>query len=121
MLVQETATWCGPCHLLSRFLDGNRVWEKDYIWVKMDHRWIGARELMSELRDGANGGIPWFAILDSGGSVLVTSNAVDTEQNIGYPSEKSGQKHFKFMLTETRQRLTDEEIDGLIGALADKE
>lgn len=58
VIVQETATWCGPCHMLSRLLDANRVWEQDYIWVKMDHRWTGAKEIMAELRDGAKGGIP---------------------------------------------------------------
>jgi hypothetical protein len=30
ILIQETATWCGPCHRLSRLLDANRSWEKDY-------------------------------------------------------------------------------------------
>ena len=44
VLVQETATWCGPCHQLSRLLLANRKWEKDYVWVKMDHRWTGARD-----------------------------------------------------------------------------
>ena len=24
VIVQETATWCGPCHLLTRFLNANR-------------------------------------------------------------------------------------------------
>jgi len=53
VLVQETATWCGPCHRLSAMLTENQVWKKDFIWVKMDHRWTEARDIMSELRDGA--------------------------------------------------------------------
>jgi len=117
VLVQETATWCGPCHMLSRFLDGNRVWEQDYIWVKMDHRWTGAQELMAELRDGADGGIPWFAILDANGQKLATSNEPQTKNNIGYPSSAAGQQHFENMLKTTRQRLSDEEIGALIGKL----
>ena len=44
IFLQETATWCGPCQMLSRLLLENRQWEKDYIWVKMDHRWTGAIE-----------------------------------------------------------------------------
>jgi beta-lactamase regulating signal transducer with metallopeptidase domain len=118
VIVQETATWCGPCHLLSRFLKTHRVWEKDYIRVEMDHRWNGARELIAELRDGAEGGIPWFAILDESGKVLATSNDPSTGRNIGYPSEKNGQDHFAKMLNATRQRLTEDEIQQLVEQLS---
>lgn len=114
VLVQETATWCGPCHMLARFLSANPVWEKDYVWVKMDHRYSGARELMAELRGGAEGGIPWFVILDADGEKLATSNDQETKRNIGYPSDTSGQNHFEHMLKSTRQRLTDEEIAELM-------
>lgn len=117
VLVQETATWCGPCHRLSRFLDANRNWEKDYLWIKMDHRWSGSREVMAELRDGAKGGIPWFAIVDENGSVLATSNHSETQKNIGFPSEKSGQIHFENILRATRKRMTESDIQGLIEAL----
>lgn len=118
VLVQETATWCGPCHQLSRLLMANKQWEQDYIWVKMDHRWTGAREIMAKLRDGASGGIPWFAILDSSGAILSTSNEPESGDNIGFPGEASGQKHFASMLKATRQRMTDAEIDQLVAAAA---
>jgi beta-lactamase regulating signal transducer with metallopeptidase domain len=118
VIVQETATWCGPCHLLSRFLKTHRVWEKDYIRVAMDHRWNGSRELMAELRNGAEGGIPWFAILDASGQVLVTSNDPATGRNIGFPSDKSGQDYFASMLNATRQRLTEDEIKQLVEQLS---
>lgn len=121
VLVQETATWCGPCHMLARFLDANRMWEQDYIWVKMDHRWSGAQELMAELRDGADGGIPWFAILDAQGEKLATSNEPENKSNIGYPSSPAGQQHLENMLRTTRQRLSDEELSELIGKLAESE
>jgi beta-lactamase regulating signal transducer with metallopeptidase domain len=121
ILIQETATWCGPCHLLSRFLNANRVWEQDYIWVKMDHRYTGARELMTELREGASGGIPWFAILDADGKKLATSNELASKENIGFPSDPNGQAHFEFMLKSTRQRLTDDEISKLISTLKPSE
>ncbi len=117
VLVQETATWCGPCHMLTRFLKANPVWETDYILVKMDHRHTNAQELMQELRDGADGGIPWFAILDTDGKKLATSNDPSTSRNIGFPSEESGRVHFEHMLRTTRQRLTDEEINSLIDDL----
>ena len=121
ILVQETATWCGPCHRLAGFLNANRVWEKDYIWVRMDHRYKGAQELMAEIRDGADGGIPWFAILDAEGTKLATSNDLKSNQNIGFPSEVTGLAHFEHMLKSTRQRLTDVEITDLIRMLKTEE
>ena len=114
VLVQETATWCGPCHRLSHLLLDHPAWQKDYVWVKMDHRWTGAQEIMKEMRGEASGGIPWFAILDDEGNTLATSNEPDEGRNIGYPSEDWGQKHFAEMLTSTRQRMTDEEITELV-------
>ncbi|TWT83110.1 Nickel uptake substrate-specific transmembrane region [Planctomycetes bacterium CA13] len=117
VIVQETATWCGPCHLLSRFLDDNRTWEKDYVLVKMDHRLEGARELMKEIRDGAKGGIPWYAILDASGEKLATSNTPDSGENIGYPSSETGQSHFANMLNQTRNRMTKEDVNALINQL----
>ncbi|MEZ6121607.1 MAG: M56 family metallopeptidase [Planctomycetaceae bacterium] len=116
VLVQETATWCGPCHQLTHLLDDHRQWEKDYVWVRMDHRWTGAQEIMKTLRGDAEGGIPWFAILDDHGNRLATSNIPATGDNIGFPSEESGQQHFKNMLMQTRQRMTDQEIENLVKA-----
>ncbi len=118
IIVQETATWCGPCHRLSGFLKENREWEEDYILVKMDHRWKGAREIMKELRDGAEGGIPWFAILDASGKKLVTSNHAESGSNIGFPSSETGQSHFAAMLNQTRQRLSEDDVAKFVNKLA---
>lgn len=117
LIIQETATWCAPCQQLSRWLDANRVWEKDYIWVKMDHRWIGAEEVMGEIRDGAKGGIPWIAILDSDGKKLATSNSLESGDNIGYPSAPEARKHFSHMLNSTRQRMSEADVQSLIDAI----
>jgi thiol-disulfide isomerase/thioredoxin len=116
VIVQETATWCGPCHLLSGLLQSNRDWEKDYVWVKMDHRWTDAVEIMKQLREGADGGIPWFAILDAQGNKLATSNLPESGRNVGFPSDAQGQEHFMNMLKSTRQRMTDQEIVDLASA-----
>jgi hypothetical protein len=121
IIIQETATWCGPCRLLSRFLDKERmVWERDYIWIKIDHRWSGSDEMMKTMRAGAQGGIPWWAILDQDGKVLVTSN--DEEgTNIGFPSEQSDRAHFRTMLEKTAIRLTPADINTLVEALKQDE
>jgi hypothetical protein len=76
---------------------------------------------MAELRDGASGGIPWFAILDASGDKLATSNHFESGDNIGFPSSGEGQAHFKKMLLDTRLSMTDEEIDAFVARLRKEE
>ena len=117
VIIQETATWCGPCWMLSRFLDKNsHLWEKDYILVKMDHRWKHAREIMKEYRGEAQGGIPWWAVLDSNGKTLITSNTPEGI-NIGFPSDKAARKHFRSMFEKTAHHMTTEQLDQLVDQL----
>ena len=112
VIVQETATWCGPCHLLARFLERHRsLWEKDYLWVRIDQRWHGSDEVMNEIKQGYRGGIPWVAILDSDAQVLATSDGPDG--NIGFPSEQQGIDHFIEMIETTMQRMTETEVAAL--------
>ncbi|WP_010582323.1 thioredoxin [Schlesneria paludicola] len=115
VIVQQTATWCGPCWSLSRFLNKHRsIWEKDYIWIKMDERWQDVALVMKPIRKSAEGGIPWTAILDADGNVLVNSNQADG-QNMGFPSasEPEGIEHFLMMLKSTAQRMNDEDLETL--------
>lgn len=121
VLVQETATWCGPCRLLSRYLVRERnIWERDYIWVKLDHRWTGTREVIQTLGSGPLNGIPWCVILDKNGKVLVTSND-DDGKNIGFPAHQSSRDHFREMLEKTAIRLNSMEINELVEALTQKQ
>ena len=113
VIFQETATWCGPCWMLSRFLDKHRSdWEEDYLWVKMDHRWTGAQDLMRDLRGDAEAGVPWWIIVDADGKKLATSN-MPSGENIGFPSSAEEIKHFQTMLEQTAQRLSAEQIRSL--------
>ena len=99
--------------MLASFLDKNRtIWEKDYVWVKMDLRWPHAMDIMKSLRGDADGGVPWFAILDANGKVLATSNKSDGA-NIGFPSEVEEIDHFVQMFKSTKQRMTEEDLVGL--------
>jgi hypothetical protein len=117
VIVQETAISCPPCWLLTRFLDKHRdVWEKDYLWIKLDSRWANAEAIGKRLRQKAQGGIPWTAILDADGKVLATSN--DKEgANIGFPQDPAAIGHFAAMLRATAQRLTAADIAQLTDAL----
>lgn len=123
VIVQETTTHSDPCHLLSRYLDRERkIWERDYIWIRLDHRWTGTSEIMEKLRDGAPGGIPWWTILDANGKVLVTSNNdKDEGKNIGFPVSPSEYEHVRSMLKQTAIRLGEQDINKLVEALKQKQ
>jgi len=120
VIIQETATWCGPCHMLADYLEKHRqTWEKDYLWLKMDDRWTGKHEIMDNIEDPENrGGIPWVAILDSDGKMLTNSNSPDG--NIGFPSNEKGIAHFMSMLNDSKIRLTDEDLQTLKAGLEKK-
>ncbi|MEX1042542.1 MAG: thioredoxin family protein [Pirellulaceae bacterium] len=117
VIVQETATWCGPCILLSRFLEKHRaLWQRDYLWVKLDHRWPDTEEVVQDLRGDATYPIPWWAILNAEGETLITSIRAG-DQNIGFPSSDEGKAHFREMLNTTAVRLQPEQIEVLIDDL----
>ena len=120
VIVQETATWCPPCWLLSRYLEAQRgVWEKDFVWVRIDRRWANAQAVMDGMKKGYRGGVPWMAILGADGKLLATSNGADGE-NVGFPSEKAGIDHFIDMLRKTRSRLSDADVARLRKALTER-
>ncbi len=120
LIVQQTATWCGPCWTLSQFFERTQsVWEKEYVWVTIDNRWTGAIELMEELRGGSQGGVPWFAILDADRKTLATSNDSKGE-NVGYPSDAKSRAHFRHLIQTTATRLTEAEIDQLMTGFDEK-
>ncbi len=115
-----SASWCGPCRLLARFLTANKPeLGRHYVFVKLDvSRDARAQELCDryEGKDASNG-IPWYVILDAAGKPLITSNAKEKEEygssNIGFPSSKSGIDHFMSMLRETAPRLSEQVLASL--------
>ncbi len=116
VLVQVSGPGCGPCVLLSRYLDGQKeLISKDYVYLKLDSRMPSANEVVGRLRQTPEGGIPWMVVLSADGKALVTSDG--DEGNIGYPSSKPGKAHFEHMLRTTRRRLSDGEISALLAGL----
>ena len=113
VLVQQTAVWCPPCHRLGHYLEDQRaIWDKDYIWVRIDERWTNSGEVMDGIKAGYRGGIPWMAILDADGQSLATSNGLKGE-NIGFPSSPPDIDYFLKMLKDTSQRLSDDDLQKL--------
>jgi thiol-disulfide isomerase/thioredoxin len=116
-----SASWCGPCRMLARFLAANKdELGPHYVFVKLDiSRDAHARELVEryEGKDATNG-VPWYVVLDADGTPLITSNADEADaqygsSNIGFPSSKAGIDHFLTMLRRTAPRLSDQALASL--------
>jgi len=108
---------CGPCFQLSRWLDDHReLLEQDFVLIKIDgSNDLNAAQISLFITGGKEGGIPFHAIFAPAGERLIDSEG--PAGNIGNPSGDEGKRHLRRMLTETRQRLTDAEIDQLIDSL----
>ena len=119
VLLQETGPYCGPCVLLSKFLESTRDrWSKDLIWIKLDQRWPGTLEITDRLRKEKKSTIPWYAVLDKEGKTKFTSFTADSK-NAGFPGSDSSRKHFRKMLSECCKQMTTEDIDSMIDVLDD--
>jgi hypothetical protein len=110
--------YCGPCFRMTRWLDDQKnLVEKDYVLLKIDDvRDINGSEVAARLH-GEQAGVPFHAIFDASGELLIDSNG--PTGNIGHPSGFEGQQQLRKMLSTTRQNLTDAEIDQLVESVSD--
>gem|GEM_PF-3199224 len=117
LLILETETSSPQSLVFSRFLDRTEnLWGKDYVVVRMDRRWTGSDDIIRGIRGDAEGGVPWYAILDSELNVLATSNDADG-RNIGLPNDDASRQHLAGMLKTTAIRMTEEEIESMVEEL----
>ena len=117
--VRVSQRYCGPCFRLTRWLaDQQKLLEKDYVMLKIDdfHDEHG-KEVAQRVTDGREFGIPFHAIFDTSGKMIIDSNG--PLGNVGYPSGFDGKKQLRKMLQTSRQNLTDAEIEQLIHSLPD--
>lgn len=113
--VRVSQRFCEPCLVLNRWLDDQKeLIEKDYVLLKVDNaRDLGGPEVAARFWDRKSGmGVPFHAIFDASGSKIIDS--AGPLGNIGAPSGYEGGKHLKKMLSSSRTRLTDEEIEKLV-------
>jgi len=84
-----SASWCGPCRLLARFLAAHKSeFDPHYVFVKLDISRDQHIDSLSERQKGSwDGSIPWFAILDAEGKAIVVSNKPSSGS--GPPSTKT--------------------------------
>ncbi len=67
------------------------------------------KQVEQRLTGGENKGYPWSVILDAEGTALITADG--PQGNIGCPVSEAEAGHFFEMLSTTRQRLTDAELE----------
>ena len=109
--------YCGPCFLLARWLGKQEeLLEKDYVMLKVDDvRDENGTEVAKRLTRGKHHGVPFHAIFDQDEQMLIDS--AGPLGNIGHPSGLEGNRHLRRMLVETRQNLTDIDIDQIVESL----
>jgi thiol-disulfide isomerase/thioredoxin len=112
-----SASWCGPCRMLARFLAPHKEeLEKHFVFVKLDvSRDEAADELHDRFPESKNGGVPWFCIVDAEGKSLIDSNvpaAKPTTEggNMGFPTMPAEVEHFVKLLKVGAPRLSSEKI-----------
>lgn len=114
------APWCPWCHVLEDWMNRPEIaaiLAKDFVDVRIDvDRMPGGKEILSRLGAGANVGIPWFAIVNSDGHVLINSEG--PEGNVGCPAAPAEIEHFRTMLTTAQKNITSEEIELLLKSVA---
>ena len=112
--------YCGPCFLLSRWMDDNReLLERDYVLVKIDNlRDKHGEEVANRIvSNRENFGVPFHTIFDANQRLLIDSES--PVGNIGHPSSFEGRRHLTRMLQETHKNLTAADIEQIVATLED--
>lgn len=114
---QYSQTTCLPCRKLSRWIDKHReVLEKDFVFLLVDDvRQSGGTEVSQKITRGRDFGIPFVAILDAEGEVIIDSEG--PLGNIGFPSTYEGATHLREMISRSGKRITEDELDVLVDSL----
>ncbi len=117
--VRISGRYCGPCFSLTRWLDDQKkLLAQDYVFLKIDEGLdLRGIELANRLTGSEGQGIPFQAIFDSNGTKLITSES--PLGNVGHPSGFEGKKHLRKMILNTRNKLTDREVDEIVNTLPD--
>ena len=100
--------------------------DQHYVFVKIDiSRDEHGDTLCTRLKESQEGGVPWYAILDGEGKVLISSDAPELKDeagiaSIGYPTSPGAVDHFMKMLEQTAPRLSADRLARVRKALTEK-
>lgn len=122
VLLHFGAPWCPWCHRLEAWAarpDVQPILARDFVDLKIDtDRTVGGKDVLRRFNADGGGGIPWIAVLDPAGKVVVTSNGPDG--NIGHPAKDEEIAHFIDMMKKSALRMTDDEMTALRASLVDE-
>jgi hypothetical protein len=134
ILVVFSASWCGPCHMLDRFLKDSKVvpiFDQSLVIVRMDvgerphdphhANTPGGEDLMATL-GGATAGYPYMVMLDPTGQPIVDSQRPDKgkKSNIGYPDTVPEIDWFMQMMQKAAPSLKPKQLNMLKSGLLDQ-
>ena len=119
VLARVSQRYCGPCFRLARWLDDqHELLEKDYVMIKVDNAHdLNGADVALRITQGKHHGIPFYGIFDQEEKLLIDS--AGPLGNIGYPGKVESRNHLRKMLLETRQNLTNAEVDQLVESVDD--
>ena len=109
------APWCGWCHRLENFLalpEISAILDRDFVVIKIDtDRMTGGKDALKRFRSDDSGGIPWYAVLDSKGEKLATSDLLEGRvKNIGYPAEPKEIDAFMTLIEGNSRRIEPAQV-----------
>ncbi|MCA9424524.1 MAG: thioredoxin family protein [Candidatus Omnitrophica bacterium] len=118
LFVRFGAPWCPGCWQLAGFLETlevQEIFQKHFIDTEFDIDAIeGGRDLLTEMA-GEKPELPWYAIFDSDGKLLATSDTY--EESIGFmPATPKDREHFLTMFQKSGE-FSEEELKQLGAAL----
>ena len=98
-----SAPWCGWCHKLADWMaqpEVAAIFDREFVTVSVDiDRMTHGKEILTRFRPSEQGGIPWFAVLDSKGKSLGDSDG--PKGNIGYPFKPEEIDHFMALIAKS--------------------